>query len=121
MGLSSEEVDIWAKPFERYVEAYAAGDTDMWRWYRFFGPEGGHLITGQYIRDDLYYMNRYYGPTTDTMSESLSLINDVVNEMFVKIIMGEADIDSFDTYKAQAEALGLADITDEVNAWLGDR
>ena len=121
MELSSEDVDIWAKPFARYVEAYAAGDTDMWRWYRFFGPEGGHLITGQYIRDDLYYMNRYYGPTTDTMSESLSLINDVVNEMFVKIIMGEADIDSFDTYKAQAEALGLADITDEVNAWLGDR
>lgn len=121
MGLASSDVDIWAKPFAKYVEGYAAGDTSLWRWYRFFGPDGGHLITGRYIREDLYNMNAYYGPATDTMSESLSLIDDVANEMFVKIIMGDADISEFDTYKAQAEALGLTDITDEVNEWLASR
>ena len=78
----------------------------------------GHLITGKYITDDLYYMNRYYGPTTDTMAESMSLIDDLVNEMFTKIIMGEETVDAFDTYKAQAEALGLTDMTEEANAWL---
>lgn len=118
MGLSSDEVDIWAKPFAKYVEGYANGDASLWRWYRFFGPDGGHLITGKYISDDLYYMNRYYGPTTDTMAESMSLIDDLVNEMFTKIIMGEETVDAFDTYKAQAEALGLTDMTEEANAWL---
>ena len=118
MGLSSDEVDIWAKPFAKYVEGYANGDASLWRWYRFFGPDGGHLITGRYIADDLYYMNRYYGPTTDTMAESMSLIDDLVNEMFTKIIMGEETVDAFDTYKAQAEALGLTDMTEEANAWL---
>lgn len=118
MGLSSDEVDIWAKPFAKYVEGYANGDASLWRWYRFFGPDGGHLITGKYITDDLYYMNRYYGPTTDTMAESMSLIDDLVNEMFAKIIMGEETVDAFDTYKAQAEALGLTDMTEEANAWL---
>ena len=118
MGLSSDEVDIWAKPFAKYVEGYANGDASLWRWYRFFGPDGGHLITGKYIADDLYYMNRYYGPTTDTMAESMSLIDDLVNEMFTKIIMGEETVDAFDAYKAQAEALGLTDMTEEANAWL---
>ena len=118
MGPSSDEVDIWAKPFAKYVEGYANGDASLWRWYRFFGPDGGHLITGKYISDDLYYMNRYYGPTTDTMAESMSLIDDLVNEMFTKIIMGEETVDAFDTYKAQAEALGLTDMTEEANAWL---
>ncbi len=118
MGLSSDEVDIWAKPFAKYVEGYANGDASLWRWYRFFGPDGGHLITGKYIADDLYYMNRYYGPTTDTMAESMSLIDDLVNEMFTKIIMGEETVEAFDAYKAQAEALGLTDMTEEANAWL---
>ena len=118
MGLSSDEVDIWAKPFAKHVEGYVNGNASLWRWYRFFGPEGGHLVTGQYIADDLYYMNRYYGPTTDTMAENMSLIDDLVNEMFTKIIMGEAPVEDFDTYKAQAETLGLLDMTAEANEWL---
>ena len=32
MGLSSDEVDIWAKPFAKYVEGYANGDASLWRW-----------------------------------------------------------------------------------------
>ena len=47
LGLSAEECDIWARPFARHVEAYEAGDKSAWRWYRFFGPDGGHLITSQ--------------------------------------------------------------------------
>ena len=120
LGLSSEECDIWARPFARHVEAYEAGDTSAWRWYRFFGPDGGHLITGQYIREDLYNMNHYYGPNTDTMAENMALIDDLVNEMFVKIIMGEETVDAFDDYKAQAEALGLNDMTAEATAWLAE-
>lgn len=120
LGLSSDECDIWARPFARYVEAYEAGDASAWRWYRFFGPDGGHLVTGQYIRDDLYYMNKYYGPSTDMMAENMALIDDLVNEMIVKIIMGEETVDAFETYKSQAEALGLLDMTAEANAWLAE-
>lgn len=118
MGLSSDEVDLWAQAFAKYVEGYAAGDASLWRWYRFFGPDGGHLVTGKYIRDDLYYMNAYYGPTTDTMAENMSLITDLVDQMIVKIIMGEEDISAFDRYKSQAEGLGLEEMTAEANKWL---
>lgn len=119
-GLSSDEVDLFAKAFAMHVEEYEAGDTSMWRWYRFFGPDGGHLVTGRYLRENLYYMNAYYGPTTDTMAENMSLVNDLVNQMIVKIIMGEEDISAFDEYKAQAEGLGLNEMTAEANEWLAE-
>ena len=65
-------------------------------------------------------MNKYYGPSTDMMAENMALIDDLVNEMIVKIIMGEETVDAFDTYKSQAEALGLLDMTAEANAWLAE-
>ena len=114
------EMPSYARSFAQWVEAYEAGDTSMWRWYRFFGPDGGHLITSKYMAEDLYYMSRYYGPDTETMAESMSLIYDLADEMIIKIIMGEEPLDSFEAYKEKADALGLEQITDEVNAWLDE-
>lgn len=111
----------YARAFAKWVEEYEAGDTSLWRWYRFFGPDGGHLITSRYAMENLYYFNRFYGPNTPTMAENLSLVTDMVEEMIIKIIMGEADLDSFDTYKEKAVALGLDRMTEEANAWLADR
>lgn len=117
-GVTSEEIPVWGRAFAKYCEAYEAGDQSMWRWYRFFGPEGGHLITGQQIREGLYQMNAYYGPQTPTMAENLALVTQLVDEMIIKMIMGEAPIDDFDRYHQQAIDLGLQTMTDEANEWL---
>lgn len=121
-GVKSTDPDMpsFARPFASWCEEYEAGDVTNWRWYRFFGPDGGHQVTSRYIDEGLYYYNRFYGPSTQTMSENMSLITDLVNEMIVKITMGEAELDSFETYKAQADALGLTQITLEVNDWLAE-
>lgn len=108
----------YATAFARWCEAYEAGERANWRWYRFFGPEGGHQVTSRYIAEDLYYLNRFFGPDTPTMTENMSLITDLVSEMIVKIVMGEAPLDEFERYREKADALGLEQITDEVNAWL---
>ncbi|GHU66413.1 hypothetical protein FACS1894184_04330 [Clostridia bacterium] len=117
-GIPSDEIPMWGRPFAKYVEAYEAGDLSMWRWYRFFGPDGGHLITGKYIREGLVQMNAYYGPTTPTMADNMSLITQLVDEMVVKIVMGEAPVDDFEKFYDQAIGLGLQTITDECNDWL---
>lgn len=109
----------YARAFATWCEGYeASGDPTLWRWYRFFGPDGGHLITSKYLDEDLYYLNGYFGPNTETMNDNLSLVTTLVDEMIVKIVMGEAALDDFDAYKAQAEGLGLGDMTREANEWL---
>ncbi len=118
MKSTDPQMPNYARPFAAWCEDYEAGNLANWRWYRFFGPDGGHQVTSRYIAEGLYHRNGFYGPDTPTMSENMSLITDVVSEMFVKIIMGEKPLDSFDEFKAQADALGLAQITVEVNDWL---
>lgn len=118
---SDAEMPSYARAFSKWVEGYEAGDSTMWRWYRFFGPDGGHLITSRYMAENLYRMNGYYGPSTETMKESMSLIYSLAEEMIIKIIMGDASIDEFETYQEKANNLGLAQITEEVNAWLAER
>ena len=122
-GVKSDDPSLpsYARSFAQWVEDYENGNAKMWRWYRFFGPDGGHLITSKYMSEDLYYMNRYYGPSTPTMADSMSLIYDLAEEMIVKIVMGESSLDDFDAYKAKAEAIGLEQITNEVNDWLAER
>lgn len=110
----------FARSFADGVERYEAGDRTMWRWYRFFGPQSGHMVTSRYISEGLYAYNRWYGPSTDTMSEKMSLIYDLVQEMILKIIMGQESIDAFEDYRETAYALGLDMITDEVNTWLAE-
>ena len=117
-GLSSNEVPAFAKAFAQYCESYKAGDVSNWVWFRFFGENSGHLVSGRQQLEHRYYMNRWYGLNTETMAENMSLITDLYTEMVVKMIMGEESVDNFDKYKEQANALGLEQITQEVNDWL---
>lgn len=119
-GIKSDDpaMPAFARSFALGVEDYMAGDTSMWRWYRFFGPEAGHTITSQYIAEGLYTYNAWYGPNTETMAENMSLIYDLAYEMIYKMIIGQESLDSFDDYKAKAATLCLDDITNEVNDWL---
>ena len=65
---------------------------------------------------DLMY-NEYYGPATDTQKEVSATLTKLMNENYLKIIMGEQSIDTFDKFTEDWMALGGEDITKEVNEW----
>lgn len=116
-GTAWEDLPIYAAAFGKACEEYKAGDRSQWPWFRFFGEESGHLVSGRQQLQGRYYMNRWYGLNTETMAENMSLINDLTKEMVIKMIMGEESVDAFDNYIAKASALGLDTITQEVNDW----
>lgn len=65
---------------------------------------------------DLIY-DEYYGPVTDTQKEVSITLNTLLNETYLKIIMGEQPIDAFDKFVTDWLTLGGEDITAEVNEW----
>ena len=61
-------------------------------------------------------METAFSGTTATMDEKWSILDDYMREMYTKIIMGEESIDAFDTFVAEWNQMGGAEITEEVNA-----
>ena len=57
-----------------------------------------------------------FSGSTETMDEKWSILEDYTREMYTKIIMGEESIDAFDTFVAEWNQMGGAEITEEVNA-----
>ena len=57
------------------------------------------------------------GAPTETMTEKLSTLETMRDEVYTKIIIGEASIDEFDTFVEDFNKLGGSDMTAEVNEW----
>ncbi|KRF43661.1 hypothetical protein [Paenibacillus sp. Soil787] len=57
--------------------------------------------------------NVFFGKTK-SMDQKLATLQKLENETFLKIIMGEAPLDSFDSFVSQWNSLGGKDITNEV-------
>lgn len=99
---------------------YLSGDKSgaVWGLYNSrVDKNGGWGLTRQ-IRDSKQFVyNEYYGPATETQIDKGAQLDKLVNETFVKIIMGSAKIDEFDKFVSSWKALGGNDITNEVNAW----
>lgn len=93
-------------------------DPAGWKMYWIFGPEGStyDLMEG-YLANDQMQPNKYVGPPTDTMTRRWETLVQMENEVFTRIIVGEASIDEFDDFVEDWKSLGGEDITDEVNAW----
>ncbi len=51
------------------------------------------------------------------MTEKLSTLETMRDEIYTKIIIGESSIDDFDTFVADFNKLGGDDMTAEVNEW----
>ena len=61
--------------------------------------------------------NLFVGAPTETMTSRMSTLEDLQDEVFTKIILGEADVDAFDKFVSDFNALGGKEITEEVNEW----
>lgn len=67
--------------------------------------------------DGRILINRFVGAPTETMTEKMSTLEKMRDEMFNKIIIGEASVDEFDKFVEDFNSLGGEQITNEVNEW----
>ncbi len=109
--LSAEEKGYYDK-----IVDYRSGNRANWGQDRIFGTPSSFDVIDQYVKDNNYTLDAFYGGTTPTMVEKLSSLQKMEEEVFTKIIMGES-IDSFDKFVADWKKLGGDAITKEVNEW----
>ncbi|MFD0712502.1 extracellular solute-binding protein [Paenibacillus sp. GCM10027626] len=88
-----------------------------WSSYKWAGPGGGMNVVSDYVKNDLYLVDQYSGPSTPTMAAKKSTLDKMKQEVFTKIIMGQSDISAFDQFVADWNKFGGEDITAEVNEW----
>jgi putative aldouronate transport system substrate-binding protein len=108
------------------VKAWYDGDhSDPMNW-AFAAISGTHATTSQmaieeYVKNDLILMSAFYGVPTETMKTRQSSLDDLRDEIFTRIIIGELPISAFDTFVADWKRQGGDDIAREVNAWYKER
>ena len=102
------------------LEAFESGSEEgfaMWGWERIYGAGGAYGVLADYQEAGLLQDNLFVGAPTETMTERMSTLEDLQNEVFTKIILGEAPLDDFDKFVSDFYTLGGTDITAEVNEW----
>lgn len=107
----------WAKDQYDKLIQYEGGDVAGWPNWTITGPGGTKTMSDDYLRNNQAYVNKFYGAPTKTMNEKKSTLDAKEQEIFTKIIMGEASIDEFDNFVKQWMSLGGEQITAEVNEW----
>lgn len=111
-GMNSEELGVF-----KAITNFRAGDKTGWSSERIFGPEGSFsLLTGLREQDALT-INKFFGVSTDAMSTYMTTLNFMQEDVFLKIIMSDTSLDSFDSFVSDWKKQGGDQITTEVNAW----
>lgn len=98
------------------IAKFKNGDSEYRRMDKIFGVGDSLSITDRYVNEKLMLSDEFFGAPTETMVKRGSALNDLVNETFTKIIMGDP-IDTFDKFVEDWNKLGGTDMTNEVNAW----
>jgi putative aldouronate transport system substrate-binding protein len=110
-NLSSEEKGY----YDRIVD-HRNGNRAEWGQDRIFGTPSSFDVIDQYVQEDNYMLDAFYGGSTTSMVEKLASLQQMEEEVYTKIIMGES-IDSFDKFVEDWMKLGGEQITKEVNEW----
>ncbi|MEK3734948.1 extracellular solute-binding protein [Paenibacillus sp. FSL M8-0334] len=116
--ISSAETVIMYKEFQEYL----AGNNPLgWSGYAANGPDGSMKQLRLLNDEGKVTTNAYVGAPTETMADRKATLDRLEQETFIKIILGEASLDSFDEFVANWKKLGGDQITEEVNAWKAAR
>jgi len=83
---------------------------------RLFSPTGSYGSVSEMVDNNQFYFDEFYGVPTDTMSAKGTVLSDLRDQSFTKIIMG-APLADFDKFVADWKKLGGDQVTTEVNAW----
>ena len=109
------------------VQAYLDGDRTMWPYYAIFADDGEYNSSEWFIREvkddyDTYYISEgYRGPDTQGMIDYEGMLATIRDEAYIKIIIGDEELDYFDTFVEEWYAAGGQTITDEVNDWFAEQ
>lgn len=110
-----------ALSIQKKLDSYLSGSKEgfaLWGWERIYGePPVSFSVIREYIADDRVMMNQFLTAPTPTMTERMSTLTGMQDEVFTKIILGEAPLESFDKFVEDFLSLGGQQITDEVNEW----
>lgn len=83
------------------------------------GPKAAYKISKEMIDNEEYVKDAMWGPQTPTLLDSGSTLDDILTEGFTKIIVGEKDINYFDTLVKDWEKAGGTKATEEINETYG--
>lgn len=107
--------------FDKVKSFMDTGDSTNWAWNKIFGVGTDTQISMEtiqtYIQNNLLIIDKYAGPQTKTMTDNMSSLKSLMNEVFTKIIMGQSPVDDFDKFVNDWKKLGGDAITKEVNDW----
>lgn len=110
-----------AKSIQNKLDSYYSGSDEgfaLWGWERIYGPDpSSYSSINAMSEDNRIMINKFVGAPTETMTEKLSTLETMRDEVYTKIIIGEASIDEFDTFVEDFNKLGGSDMTAEVNEW----
>lgn len=112
--LSGEQYSMW-----EYSYAAKNGDTTLWGWNRVFGKDGAQEILMEYQESEnvaLVY-DEFVSAPGEIMSTRKTTLDDMLDQVFIKIIAGQESLDSFDSVVAEWKAAGGDAMTAEVNEW----
>ena len=110
-----------AKSIQDKLDSYYSGSDEgfaLWGWERIYGPApSSYSSINEMNESGRIMINKFVGAPTETMTEKLSTLETMRDEIYTKIIIGESSIDDFDTFVADFNKLGGDDMTAEVNEW----
>ena len=111
--------DLFGESLNVFENTYAGmtGDKTNWATMRIFGIDGACDIQSQYLEKDLFHMNKFFGPSTETMVTHKTILDNAFNEAVLKVITGQQTLDEFDQSVQAWYDGGGTQITEEVNAW----
>ena len=71
----------------------------------------------QLIDQGRFLPEAFLGVPSETMTSKWPTLTSLQEETFIKIIIGDLELDAFDEFVQQWHDLGGAEITDDVNEW----
>ncbi len=112
---STEGLSTAVLGFLSAYDAYKADSSSLtgWSWYK-----GMYLGGAVSLSENNEYLTPCFFGTTESMKDCWTTLQTMEDEIFVKIIMGEAEIDEFDTFVENWYALGGADVLSEVQEFV---
>lgn len=114
--LTGESKSIYSKI--QQFEAGGEGSEELYGWARGYGKELSAFSTiDEMEKSGRVLIDEFAGAPGEAMTEKMSTLEKMRDEIFVKIVLGESDISEFDKYVEDFNNLGGAEIQEEVNEW----
>lgn len=121
-GDESQMENAWVSSNVEQVTAYMDDpekNAAWWSTYIWSGPEGAFSVVDSYDKNDQRLQNLYIYGNTDSMAMYNVTLEQIIMETYTKIITGEKDSSSFETFVEEWKSLGGDQITQEVNDFIG--